>query len=128
MARLRDSWPTSLPAPQQPRDPQPESIARNRYQYLCSPVLLKPLADVPPLRRKRPSTHEQREVPTGRHRGTERSGRGSDQPRDAKHLLGRHDLILLSCQEVNGRLDDGQIELAAEGTKLALGQPVVPIE
>src|SRR3954468_163187 len=32
MARLRDSWPTSLPVAQQPRNPQPESIARNRYE------------------------------------------------------------------------------------------------
>src|SRR4051795_8991439 len=31
MARLRDSWRTSLTAPQQPRNPQPESIARNPY-------------------------------------------------------------------------------------------------
>src|SRR3954469_5281727 len=31
MARLRDSWRTSLPACQQPRNPQPESIARNPY-------------------------------------------------------------------------------------------------
>src|SRR3954471_21821301 len=32
MARLRDPWRTSLTAPQQPRNPQPESIARNPYQ------------------------------------------------------------------------------------------------
>src|SRR4051795_43195 len=31
MARLRASWRTSLTAPQQPRNPQPESIARNPY-------------------------------------------------------------------------------------------------
>src|SRR5215207_7037363 len=31
MARLRDSWRTSLSAPQQPRNPQPESIARSPY-------------------------------------------------------------------------------------------------
>src|SRR5688500_11513522 len=31
MARLRDSWPTSLPVAQQPRKPQPESIARTPY-------------------------------------------------------------------------------------------------
>src|SRR4051812_1890187 len=31
MACLRDSWPTSLPVAQQPRNPQSESIARNRY-------------------------------------------------------------------------------------------------
>src|SRR3954471_11955642 len=29
--RLRDSWRTSLPVAQQPRNPQSESIARNRY-------------------------------------------------------------------------------------------------
>src|SRR3954465_4556575 len=34
MARLRDSWRTSLPVAQQPRNPQSESIARNRYQTL----------------------------------------------------------------------------------------------
>src|SRR5215212_5433852 len=34
MARLRDSWPTSLPAAQQPRNPQSESIARSPY-YTC---------------------------------------------------------------------------------------------
>src|SRR5215218_2662292 len=32
MARLRDSWRTSLPASQQPRNPQSESIARTPYQ------------------------------------------------------------------------------------------------
>src|SRR3954471_12294076 len=32
MARLRDSWRTSLPVAQLPRNPQSESIARNRYQ------------------------------------------------------------------------------------------------
>src|SRR5687767_13910080 len=32
MARLRDSWCTSLPVAQQPRKPQPESIARTPYQ------------------------------------------------------------------------------------------------
>src|SRR5215210_3125036 len=32
MARLRDSWPTSLPVAQQPRNPQSESIARTPYQ------------------------------------------------------------------------------------------------
>src|SRR3954471_17941752 len=31
MARLHDSWPTSLPASQQPRNPQSESIARTPY-------------------------------------------------------------------------------------------------
>src|SRR5215218_11317977 len=31
MARLRDSWRTSLPASQQPRKPQSESIARTPY-------------------------------------------------------------------------------------------------
>src|SRR3954469_4151097 len=31
MLRLRDSWRTSLPASQQPRNPPPESIARNLY-------------------------------------------------------------------------------------------------
>ena len=31
MVRLRDSRRTRLAAPQQPRNPQPESIARNRY-------------------------------------------------------------------------------------------------
>src|SRR5215213_9814190 len=31
MARLRDSWRTSLPVAQQPRNPQPESIARSPY-------------------------------------------------------------------------------------------------
>ena len=31
MVRLRDSWRTSLSAPQQPRNPQPESIARKPY-------------------------------------------------------------------------------------------------
>src|SRR3954462_2732374 len=31
MLRLRDSWRTSLPASQQPRNPPPESIARNPY-------------------------------------------------------------------------------------------------
>src|SRR6185295_19619843 len=31
MACLRDSWRTSLPVSQQPRNPQPESIPRNRY-------------------------------------------------------------------------------------------------
>src|SRR5687768_15738979 len=40
MARLRDSWPTSLPASQQPRKPQSESIARSPYDtvpadWLC---------------------------------------------------------------------------------------------
>src|SRR5687768_3536690 len=34
MARLRDSWPTSLPASQQPRKPQSESIARSPYEWL----------------------------------------------------------------------------------------------
>jgi transposase len=34
MLRLRDSWRTSLPASQQPRNPQPDSIARNRYQTI----------------------------------------------------------------------------------------------
>src|SRR5215203_1363256 len=33
MARLRDSWRTSLPASQQPRNPQSESIARTPYQF-----------------------------------------------------------------------------------------------
>src|SRR3954470_2628401 len=33
MARLRDPWRTSLTAPQQPRNPQPKSIARNPYDY-----------------------------------------------------------------------------------------------
>src|SRR6185312_12250911 len=32
MAHLRDSWRTSLPVSQQPRNPQPESIPRNRYE------------------------------------------------------------------------------------------------
>src|SRR5829696_5029439 len=32
MARLRDSRRTSLSAPQQPRNPQPEAIARSPYQ------------------------------------------------------------------------------------------------
>src|SRR5829696_7232265 len=32
MARLRDSWRTSLPASQQPRNPQSESIARTPYE------------------------------------------------------------------------------------------------
>src|SRR4051794_7349720 len=31
MARLRDSWRTSLPVAQQPRNPQSESIARTPY-------------------------------------------------------------------------------------------------
>src|SRR4051794_41035888 len=31
MARLRDPWRTSLTAPQQPRNPQPEAIVRNPY-------------------------------------------------------------------------------------------------
>src|SRR4051794_24579999 len=34
MVRLRDSRRTSLSAPQQPWNPQPESIARNRYHRL----------------------------------------------------------------------------------------------
>jgi transposase len=34
MARLRDSWGTSLPVDQQPRNPQSESIARTPYQPL----------------------------------------------------------------------------------------------
>src|SRR3954471_1067030 len=34
MARLRDSWRSSLPVAQQPRNPQSESIARNRYQAI----------------------------------------------------------------------------------------------
>src|SRR4051812_2458797 len=33
MARLRDSWRTSLPVAQQPRNPQPESIARSPYEW-----------------------------------------------------------------------------------------------
>jgi len=32
MARLRDSWRTSLPVAQQPRNPQSESIARTPYE------------------------------------------------------------------------------------------------
>src|SRR5215213_11433931 len=32
MARLRDSWRTSLPVAQQPRNPQSESIARSPYE------------------------------------------------------------------------------------------------
>src|SRR5215204_1653300 len=40
MARLRDSWRTSLPVAQQPRNPQSESIARTPYQTICvAPVL-----------------------------------------------------------------------------------------
>src|SRR5215203_5617702 len=39
MARLRDSWRTSLPASQQPRNPQSESIARTPYQVSLSKVL-----------------------------------------------------------------------------------------
>src|SRR4051812_49951612 len=38
MLRLRDSRRTSLSAPQQHRNPQPESIARNRYQMSQSAV------------------------------------------------------------------------------------------
>jgi len=34
MARLHNSWRTSLPAAQQPRNPQSESIARSPYQAL----------------------------------------------------------------------------------------------
>src|SRR5215207_1683751 len=37
MARLRDSWRTSLPAPQQPRNPQPEAIARKPYYTMEGP-------------------------------------------------------------------------------------------
>ena len=33
-ARLRDSWRTSLPVAQQPRNPQSESITRTRYDSL----------------------------------------------------------------------------------------------
>src|SRR3954471_3776060 len=33
MARLRDSWRTSLSASQQPRNPPPEPIARNPYDW-----------------------------------------------------------------------------------------------
>src|SRR3954452_16664805 len=37
MLRLRDSWRTSLPASQQPRNPPPESIARNPYDEALGP-------------------------------------------------------------------------------------------
>src|SRR5215211_8892252 len=37
MARLRDSWRTSLPASQQPRNPQSESIARTPYDIGLPP-------------------------------------------------------------------------------------------
>src|SRR4051812_2645024 len=37
MARLRDSWRTSLSAPQQPWNPQPESSARNPYHGRARP-------------------------------------------------------------------------------------------
>src|SRR3954468_10703464 len=40
-ARRRDSWRTSLPVAQQPRNPQPESIARSPYE----PSLRVPWAD-----------------------------------------------------------------------------------
>jgi len=40
MARLRDSGRTSLSAPQQPRNPRPESIARNPYDTFRILVLL----------------------------------------------------------------------------------------
>src|SRR3954471_7179509 len=36
MARLRDSWRTSLPVAQQPRNPQSESIARTPYETAFS--------------------------------------------------------------------------------------------
>src|SRR5215204_5652400 len=40
MARLRDSWRTSLPVAQQPRNPQPESIAQSPYDTcFCGPRL-----------------------------------------------------------------------------------------
>src|SRR4051812_28510439 len=41
MARLRDSGPTSLPASQQPRNPQSESIARTPYD---SPTVEQPVS------------------------------------------------------------------------------------
>src|SRR5215211_852818 len=37
MVRLRDSRPTSLPVAQQPRNPQPESIARKPYHASRAP-------------------------------------------------------------------------------------------
>src|SRR5215208_2800511 len=44
MLRLRDSRRTSLSAPQQHRNPQPESIARNRYEF--NPFDLNPLREI----------------------------------------------------------------------------------
>ena len=45
MARLRDSWPTSLPAAQQPRNPQSESIARSPYYFLAPSIIEGTQAD-----------------------------------------------------------------------------------
>src|SRR3954469_19843993 len=64
MARLRDSGPTSLPASQQPRNPQSESIARTPYHTPRSDALsagivsfdlegLSPAAVVRRLRKRR---------------------------------------------------------------------------
>ena len=39
MARLHNSWRTSLPAAQQPRNPQSESIARSPYDALFQTIL-----------------------------------------------------------------------------------------
>src|SRR4051794_5324873 len=49
MLRLRDSRRTSISAPQQHRNPQPESIARNRY-YTAAPIFANGLKDPLPRR------------------------------------------------------------------------------
>src|SRR3954470_5588095 len=74
MARLRDSWRSSLPVAQQPRNPQSESIARNRYH---DPV---PVVLVPP------------ELPAERTRDEIRDTKG--EPVDM-HVSGRAALLIL---------------------------------
>src|SRR6185295_8079510 len=46
MVRLRDSRPTSLPVAQQPRNPQPESIARKPYEVHQASDYLELAADI----------------------------------------------------------------------------------
>src|SRR4051812_38631394 len=92
MLRLRDSRRTSLSAPQQHRNPQPESIARNRYDKALAAV--QPGQKLGDARRRGPEgeiaemphvvLRRDRRVPALDQRGVMGRDRGERPPVDAQ--------------------------------------------
>src|SRR5215211_8206145 len=102
MVRLRDSRPTSLPVAQQPRNPQPESIARKPYHIYVS-LKSSPIRDVSLLCAAPPNGSKWRCA-------CDRTNSPTDEPRAGVHHHGEE--ILRPA--LMGRREPGAVDRAAK--------------